>query len=214
MNCHADGENMRIGIYGGTFSPVHNGHISAARAFMEQMWLDVLYVIPTGVSPHKQMDGEATPDDRLRMCRLAFEGEGGIDGVIVSDMEIKREGKSYTVETLRQLYREGDRLFFLCGTDMLLTLDKWREPAEIFRLCYPVYIRRESDGELDAVIVQKLKEYKEKYGKNIMRVVTEPVEISSSEIRDRTSRGEDISTLVPTAVADYIKSKGLYQNVK
>lgn len=203
---------MRIGIYGGTFSPVHNGHIAAAKAFMEQMWLDVLYVIPTGTSPHKEMDGMADNADRLNMCRLAF--EGNMDGVIVSDTEMRREGKSYTVDTLRQLYREDDRLFLLCGTDMLLTLDKWREPDEIFRLAYPVYVRRESDASLDSVIVEKLKEYKEKYGKNVMRVVTPPVEISSSEIRKMVANEEDISAFVPSAVCDYIKTRGLYKNVQ
>ena len=103
--------DMRIGIYGGTFSPIHNGHIAAARAFMEQMWLDILYVIPTGVTPHKEMQGNATGADRLEMCRLAF---AGMDGVIVSDMELKREGKSYTVDTLQELYRPEDRLFRGC----------------------------------------------------------------------------------------------------
>ena len=132
---------MRVGIYGGTFSPVHNGHVAAAKAFMEQMWLDILYVIPTGVTPHKDMKGDATAKDRLEMCRLAF---ADVDGVIVSDLEMKREGKSYTVDTLRELYDPAGRLFFLMGTDMLLTLDTWREPEEIFRLCYPVYIRREA----------------------------------------------------------------------
>ena len=107
---------MRVGIYGGTFSPVHNGHVAAARAFMEQMWLDILYVIPTGVTPHKDMKGDATASDRLEMCRLAF---GGMEGVIVSDLEMRREGKSYTVDTLRELYDPDGRLFLLMGTDML-----------------------------------------------------------------------------------------------
>lgn len=189
---------------------MHNGHIAAARAFMEQMWLDILYVIPTGVSPHKQMDNEADNDDRLNMCRLAF--EGSMDGVIVSDLEMKREGKSYTVDTLRELYREGDKLFLLCGTDMIMTLDKWREPEEIFRLCYPVYVRRERNSELDSVIIEKLKEYKDKYGKNVMRVVTEPIEISSSEIRNLIANGGDVSNFIPTDVAEYIFQKGLYKN--
>ena len=109
---------MRVGIYGGTFSPVHNGHVAAARAFMEQMWLDILYIIPTGVTPHKIMKGDASARDRLEMCRLAFEG---MEGVIVSDLEMRREGKSYTVDTLRELYDPSGRLFFLMGTDMLLT---------------------------------------------------------------------------------------------
>ena len=128
---------MRIGIFGGTFSPVHNGHVSAAKSFMEQMWLDILFIIPTGNTPHKDMSDGATSYDRLRMCEAAF---SGIDGVIVSDMEIRREGKSYTVDTLRQLYDPENRLFLLCGTDMMLTLDKWREADEIFKLCYYISI--------------------------------------------------------------------------
>ena len=202
---------MRIGIFGGTFSPIHNGHIAAAKAFMEQMWLDLLYVIPTGISPHKEMDGLASCEDRLTMCRLAFEN-GGVAGVIVSDIEMRREGRSYTVDTLREFYREGDRLFLLCGTDMIMTLDKWREPDEIFRLCYPVYIRRDNDSALDDEIISKIAHYKEKYGKNVMKVVTEPLLLSSSEVREAVREGKDISNMVPPRVADYITEKRLYRN--
>lgn len=198
---------MRVGIYGGTFSPVHNGHIAAARAFMEQMWLDLLFVIPTGNSPHKEMSNGATAMDRLRMCELAFEG---VEGIIVSDLEIRRQGKSYTVDTLRSLYREEDRLFLLCGTDMMLTLDTWREPEEIFKLCYPVYVRRENDPETEKKIIAKNAEYKEKYGKIVMRVKTEPIEVSSNEIRRRIMASESIRGLVPDKVAEYIAQKGLY----
>ena len=200
---------MRVGIYGGTFSPVHNGHVAAARAFMEQMWLDILYVIPTGVTPHKDMKGDATASDRLEMCRLAF---GGIEGVIVSDLEMRREGKSYTVDTLRELYDPEGRLFLLMGTDMLMTLDKWREPDEIFRLCYPVYVRRETDGELDAPIVEKIKSYQEKYGKVVRRIVTPAIELSSTDVRAAVAEGFPIEGAVPPAVADYIHTHGLYRN--
>ena len=150
---------IRIGIYGGTFSPPHNGHIAAAKAFMEQMWLDFLYVIPTGTPPHKEMSVPTDAAHRLEMCRLAF---SGVEGVYVSDMEMRREGRSYTVDTLRELTGEDRRLFLLCGTDMMLTLDQWREPEEIFKLAYPVYIRREKDAILDKKIVQKIAEYNEK----------------------------------------------------
>ena len=149
---------MRVGIYGGTFSPVHNGHVAAAKAFMEQMWLDILYVIPTGVTPHKDMKGDATASDRLEMCRLAFEG---VEGVIVSDLEMRREGKSYTVDTLRELSGEDRRIFLLCGTDMMLTLDTWYQAEEIFRLCYPTYIRREEDPIITQRIVAKMGEYQQ-----------------------------------------------------
>lgn len=198
---------MRIGIYGGTFSPVHLGHVAAAKAFMEQMWLDILYVIPTGISPHKQMKGDATPADRLEMCRLAFEN---VEGVIVSDLEIRREGKSYTVDTLRELYHPENRLFLLMGTDMLLTLGNWREPEKIFELCYPVYIRREADASLDDAIVEKIAEYHKMYGKVVRRITTPPIELSSSTVRAVVAQGKSVSGLVPPAVERYITEKGLY----
>ena len=200
---------MRVGIYGGTFSPVHNGHVAAAKAFMEQMWLDILYVIPTGVTPHKDMKGNATAADRLEMCRLAFEG---MEGVIVSDLEMRREGKSYTVDTLRELYDPEGRLFLLLGTDMLMTLDQWREPDEIFRLCYPVYVRRENDGELDQAIVEKISSYQKKYGKVVRRIVTPAIELSSTDVRAAVAEGFPIEGAVPPAVAAYIRDRGLYRN--
>ncbi len=200
---------MRVGIYGGTFSPVHNGHVAAARAFMEQMWLDILYVMPTGISPHKVMKGDATAADRLEMCRLAFDG---MEGVIVSDMETRREGKSYTVDTLRAMTREGDRLFLLIGTDMLMTLDEWRAPDEIFRLCYPTYIRREADAFMDDVIVQKIALYQQKFGKVVRRIVAPPIELSASDVRASVAAGRAIGDMVPAPVAAYIHTHGLYKN--
>ena len=199
---------MRVGIYGGTFSPVHNGHIAAARAFMEQMWLDILYVIPTGVTPHKDMKGNATAKDRLEMCRLAF---ADVDGVIVSDLEMRREGKSYTVDTLRELYDPSGRLFFLMGTDMLLTLDQWREPEEIFKLCYPVYIRREADTTLDDRIVEKITSYHQRFGKMVPRIVAPAIELSSSQVRETVAGGGSIDGMVPSAVAHYIQKNRLYR---
>lgn len=198
---------MRIGIYGGTFGPVHMGHVRAARAFMEQMWLDVLYVIPAGIPPHKVLEAGDDPRHRLRMCELAF---GGMEGVIVSDMEIRRGGMSYTVDTLRELSGEGNRLFLLCGTDMLLTLDTWHEAREIFKLCYPVYVRREADKTLDEKIVAAIARYGREYGAVIRKLVTEPLEISSTEVREAVAAGRDISKMVPPVVAAYIAKNHLY----
>ena len=198
---------LRIGMYGGAFAPIHIGHVEAAKAFMRQMWLDVLFVVPTGQSPHKEMDKSASDADRLQMCRLAFEG---IEGIIVSDIEIKREGKSYTVDTLRELLVDDCRLFMLCGTDMILTIDEWDSPEEIFKLCYPVYIRRENDRSLDRTIINKIADYKERFGKNIVRIDAPAIEVSSSEVREKLRRGEDVSRMLPPAVLGYIKEKGLY----
>ena len=174
---------------------------------MEQMWLDLLYVIPTAQPPHKEMEVPVSAADRLQMCRLAF---SGVEGVYVSDLEIARGGKSYTVETLRELSGEDRRLFFLCGTDMMLTLDRWRSSEEIFRLCYPVYIRRDRDASLDQKIIQKIAQYQRDYGKVVRRIVTEPIELSSHQVRKALECGEDVSKMIPSAVEKYIKDNHLY----
>ena len=200
---------LRVGILGGTFSPIHNGHIASAKAFMEQMKLDYLYVIPTCLPPHKQIDSYDDPKHRMKMCELAF---ADVDGVVVSDLEIKRGGKSYTYDTLVELSRPDTRLFFMCGTDMVLTFDQWYRFEDIFKLCYPVYVRRENDPILSQRVVAKITEYYEKYGVMFRRIVTEPIEISSTLIRKKVENGEDISRLVPPSVAEYIKQNALYLN--
>lgn len=197
----------RIGIFGGTFSPPHNGHIAAAKAFMEQMWLDFLFVIPAAVPPHKEVEDGISAAHRFRMAQLAFQA---IEGVYVSDMELKREGKSYTTDTLRELAGEEKRLFLLCGTDMMLTLDTWHEPEELFRLCYPVYARREKDPIIDAQILKKIAFYQGKYGKVVRKIQMEPVEISSTTIRKKIAAGEPVSDLIPPLVEQYIFDNHLY----
>ena len=200
---------LRVGVYGGAFAPIHNGHIAAAKEFMRQMWLDVLFIIPTGISPHKEMDKGASSADRMKMCELAFEG---VDGIIVSDMEIRREGPSYTVDTLEALADPDRRLFMLCGTDMILTLDTWHSPERIFELSYPVYIRREDDREMDDKLIEKITEYRNRFGKNVVRLKAPAIEISSSNVRKLIANGEDVSEFMPESVWNYIKEKGLYKN--
>lgn len=197
----------RIGIYGGTFAPIHNGHVNAAKAFMDQMQLHYLFVIPTSLSPGKIRDEGDDPIHRMKMCELAFEGE---QGVIISDMEIERGGISYTVDTLRALARPDRKLFMLMGTDMALKLDEWREPEEIFKLCYPTYVRRESDKLLENQIIEKNTKYLNEYGKICRRIMTDEIELSSTQIRQMVKNGEDISSLVPQKVAQYVKENKLY----
>lgn len=198
---------IRIGIYGGTFSPPHEGHIIAAREFLRQMELDLLYIIPAAIPPHKQIDAADDPSHRLEMCRRAF---ADVKGALVSDLEIVRGGKSYTVDTLRALSAPDRRLFLLMGTDMMLTLGDWRAPEEIFKLCYPVYMRREADAANDALIVAKNQAYLEKYGKIVRRIPCEFKEISSTEIRKRVAEGKSLAGLVPPSVESYIREMGLY----
>ena len=98
----------------------------------------------------------------------------------------------------------------MCGTDMMLTLDTWRRPEEIFRLCYPVYIRRDNDRSLDQPIIQKIADYQAKFGKVVRRIVTEPIEISSSQVRQRLLAGQDCAQWIPPAVEKYIAENHLY----
>ncbi len=200
-------DHTRVGIFGGTFAPIHNGHIQAAKAFMEQMKLDYLMVIPAYMPPHKQIDASDDPLYRLRMCELAFEG---IDGVVISDCEIARGGRSYTYDTLMALTRPNTRLFLLCGTDMVLTFDTWYRFEDILKMCYPVYIRREDDALLGNRVLAKITEYYEKYGVMFRRIVTHAVTLSSTEIRERVRAGEDISALVPKQVESFIRENKLY----
>lgn len=201
-------DHARVGIYGGTFAPIHNGHVNAARAFMEQMKLDYLFIIPTYIPPHKQIDESDDPIFRLRMCELAFEG---VDGIVISDCEIARGGSSYTYDTLVELQRPNTRLFLLCGTDMVLTFDKWYRAEDIFRMCYPVYVRRENDELIGNMLVAKIQEYYKKYGVMFRRIVTEPIALSSTDIRRAVAAGEDISAMVPPAVERFIRENELYK---
>ena len=198
---------MKTGIFGGTFSPPHMGHIAAARAFAEQMKLDELLIIPTAIPPHKTVGYEDHPVARLEMCKIAF---SGIKNARISDMEIKRGGKSYTVLTLRELAREGRELYLLCGTDMLLTLDTWFCAEEIFSLCTPVGIRRENDAEAGELLRQKLAEYKDKFSSNIPLIDADAINISSSELRELLAGGKPTENYLTPEILHYIKENGLY----
>ena len=200
-------KKTRTGVYGGTFNPVHKGHIAAAAAFVGQMALDELIIIPTYLPPHKEADPADEPYHRLKMCELAF---AGVERTVVSDMEIARGGRSYTVDTLRALTSPGRELFFLCGSDMLLSFDTWREFVTIFSLCRPDYIRRESDPEVARAIAGKNAEYQRKYGVSFIELEAEPIVISSQEIREKIMRGEDVSDYLPRDVAKYIYENQLY----
>lgn len=198
---------MKTGIYGGTFSPPHIGHIAAARAFLSAMQLDELLIIPALVPPHKAIDYPDDPAKRLEMCRLAF---GGIEGAVISDIELCRGGKSYTVDTLTALARDGRELFLLCGTDMIMTLDSWRDPDGIFRLCTPVCIRRETNSDSGELLQLKIGEYKRKYGVEVPMIDAPTIEISSSELREAVRSGNSISEYVTPEVEAYIKENKLY----
>jgi nicotinate-nucleotide adenylyltransferase len=195
---------MRIGLYRGNFSPIHQGHLAAVKACMEQMWLDVLYVLPSAAAP-----GDANAWQRMKMCELAFEGT---DGVLISDYEVRRGDQSSLVDTLRAFSSDEHRLFLLMGTDDLLGLGEQPDVAEIFALSYPVYMRREgSDPILDARIVAKISEYQQRYGKVVRRIVGDAVVASGKTIRAALAAGQRVSHILTPAVENYIRENGLYK---
>lgn len=195
----------RVGIFGGTFNPPHVGHVSAARAFLEQAKLDELIIMPAFIPPHKEFDGLVSCEARLDMCKIAF---SEIPNTRVSDLEIARKGKSYTYLTLEELTSDDTELYFLCGTDMILTMDNWKNPEIIFSLANICYIRRESDEEKTALIAEKCREYREKYGAIALPIDAEVIEISSSEIRDDLDNAHGY---LSAGVIDYINKAGLYK---
>ncbi|MBE6645636.1 MAG: nicotinate (nicotinamide) nucleotide adenylyltransferase [Ruminococcaceae bacterium] len=202
-------DKKRIGIYGGTFSPPHIGHVGAAESFSRAISPDELLIMPDFLPPHKQYDGEVTAEDRLEMSKLAF---GHIENAFISDMEIKRGGKSFTSVTLEELTSPNSELYFLCGTDMFVTLEEWYRAPLIFKLAVICYVRRESDAEYDSITERLEKEYKEKYGARIIRIDSQVREISSTELRGALQSGsESARELLPEPVYDFIKERGLYR---
>ena len=197
---------MRIGVFGGTFSPVHNGHIAMLESFARESYIDKILVVPTYISPHKTDVDVASADDRVKMLELAL---GKMPKVEISDVELKRKNISYTVDTLRELSGE-DELYLLLGGDMFLSLESWREPYEIMKLAHIVVGRRENDH----VTGEKIKKYKadleKRLGARVHETLFPPIVLSSSEIRENLTLGKSIDTLVPECVAEYIKEKRLY----
>ena len=198
---------MRTGIFGGTFSPIHAGHIKAAKAFLSELSLDVLYVIPDRIPPHKQITGKDDPWLRLEMVKKAFEGEAKI---VVSDVELRREGKSYTVETLPEFTGNGE-LFMLIGTDMFLSFDRWYRFRDIFEMCTLVLMVRESRESGLRAEIDKKKALYESMGAKVCELTAEPFPISSTELRALIASGEDTGEYIPAPVLDFIKEKGLYR---
>lgn len=201
-------EKRKIGIYGGTFSPPHVGHVAAAESFAKAVAFDKLIIMPDFLPPHKRFDGNVSAEDRLNMCKLAF---SHIKNVEISDLEIKRGGKSYTAVTLEELSSPDAELYFLCGTDMFLTLGEWYAPERIFRSATICYIRRESDSENTECIKKLSEEYKKEYSAKIMEIPGQIVEISSSDIRDLLKNSAHSNSFLPEKVSEYIAKSGLYK---
>ena len=199
-------KNLRVGLYGGTFSPPHTGHVNAAREFVRALHLDKLLVMPANIPPHKTLEGDVSAHERLEMCRLAF---GDVKGATVSDYEIAKAGVSYTVDTLMHLSESFSSIFMLCGDDMLLTLDKWRSPEKVLALCTVVCMRRYDTDS--TALYEKAEELKEKFGARIEFIDAPPMPLSSTEVREMLSLSDDRAGehLTPS-VLEYIGKNKLY----
>lgn len=190
---------------GGTFNPPHNGHVYAARQAMAAMRFDRLLFIPDNVPPHKTMPrGSADSGQRLAMTRLMARG---VPGAEVCDMELRRGGRSYTVDTLRQLRRDipDGELFLIVGTDMLLTLDQWREPEALCRLAGLVAVARDDDDH--AALAARGGWLRAMWRARVDIVDCPALPLSSTDVRaDRAL----CRRMVPPAVFAYIQQQGLY----
>ena len=194
---------MEIGIYGGTFNPVHLGHIHLLRAVMETGWLDELLVMPDRTPPHKEAPGLIDGEKRAEMLSLALEG---MKGVRLSRLELESEGKSYTYLTLRRMKElfPNDRFSLIMGADMLLSFDKWRRWEEILENASLIAAARD-EGEYE-----RLLEKAAQLGKTRVLKI-EPLPISSTDVRLAVKQGRSLSGLVPEAVEAYILQNHLYQ---
>ena len=199
---------MKIAVFGGTFNPVHRAHLKIANEFVSLLDLDKVLIIPTFIPPHKNSSDLADGVHRLNMCKLIFTGEK----FQVSDIEIKRQGKSYSYDTLCALKRmyPDDELYFIIGSDMLLSFDKWYRYADILSMCTLCVMTRESEISSERLL---------EYAKNVLSLGEEEIvisnskayEMSSTMIREKIKRNENLSNFLTKEVENYIKENKLYE---
>ena len=197
---------MKTGVFGGTFNPVHKGHIMLAEYCMDSVGLDLM--IPTAVPPHKISNNLASENDRLNMCKLACRGK---ENFFVSDIEIKRQGKSYTYETLTQLKEiyPDDHLYTIMGADMFLTLNRWKNPEIIFEKSSIITIPRDEENkhELENFYNKVLKAM----GASSVILPNPVMSVSSTFIRENLDNFNLISDMLDKGVYDYIIKNNLYR---
>ena len=196
---------MKRGFLGGTFNPPHLGHICAARAAMEQLGLDVLYLIPTGEPPHKDLpEDTASSEQRLDMTRLAAEE---IPNARVLDLEIRREGPSYSVLTARELLEEDPEgeLWLLCGTDMFLTLDRWYRADWLLKNLHIAAYPRKAGERPD--LEEKAEVLRRRWGAKVELIVLDPLEISSTDVRSALKQGAGSDKLGDRIYAYILRSR-------
>ena len=197
----------RIGIMGGTFDPIHVGHLITAEMVRSAASLDEVVFIPSARPPHKDGARAASAEDRLIMTECAVQDNPYFS---VSDMELKREGPSYTVDTIAELRAHLDdaELFFITGADAMNDLYRWHEPKRLLCSCQFIVATRQG-APLDELLLAEKFTAEER--SHIQVLPTPHLEISSSVIRARIRAGLSVRHLVPRAVEEYIEKRGLYR---
>lgn len=223
-------ESRRIGIFGGTFNPIHNGHLSACRQVCRKLELQRVYFIPSALPPHKGTRQLAAGHHRLAMIGLALDQDPCLRA---SDLELKRPGPSFSIDTVRSVKAASDEntcLYFIIGLDAFLSLHTWRSWRQLLaETCMAVMSRPFQEAQSAGDFVKQLETYlcyklslayeyhpEEECFKHpvlmpVYPVEVTPVDVSSSRVRECLRKGLPVETMVPEAVAAYIKNKGLYR---
>jgi nicotinate-nucleotide adenylyltransferase len=193
---------LRLGLLGGTFNPPHVGHLICAQEARAQLGLDRVELVPVHSPPHKEVVDDPGPEVRLELCRAAVAGDETLG---VCDVEVRRPGPSFTVDTLRELDPENQELTFIVGGDMALSLPAWREPGEVLRMARLGVAERAGAQRAD------IEERLTPLGGRIDFFAMPRIDISSSDVRRRVAEGRPIRYLVPDAVAEAVAQRGLYR---
>lgn len=198
---------MKIGVLGGTFDPIHYGHLIIGEQAREELGLDEMIFIPTGNPAHKEESNVSDAEIRYEMLKLAIKGNKDFRK---SSIEIDRRGKSYTIDTIKQLKRQynRDQIYFLIGEDSLFQLETWHKFMELKEECNFVVCRRYIRNENK--IRNKIKYMEDKYNMDIYLLDTPIIEISSTKIRNLFSQGKSIKYLLPEEVENYISENNIY----
>lgn len=224
---------MHIGLFGGTFNPIHNGHLKAVEEVQKGFSLDEIYLIPSALPPHKEQKNLADAKNRMEMIRLAVASCPALmKSVIVSDVELKRSGLSYTIDTVchfKSISPKNSRLYLILGLDAFLEIDTWKFYMDIFTLASFIIIPRPGTGSSDnSIVLKSVENYLKKsisHGYNysfsqsccmhpdkqpVFFFDINPIDISSTKIRKLINQGISVKSLVPEKVEEFIKTKGLY----
>ena len=189
----------KVGLFGGTFDPIHHGHLITAQSVKELRTLDKIIFVPAFISPHKQHEKASSAGHRLNMLKLAL---NDIPFFECSDFEIKQHTISYTIDTLREFKNYFDEIDLIIGYDNIFKFHTWKEPDEILKLANVIVLKRKSSHPLDFV---------DKYVEAATFVQTRGIEISATDIRNRVYQGLPIHYLVPKIVENYIYEHKLYK---